>query len=361
MGYRTSLISVNNINNDINELELLKVIGFENVTYLNEITFEEADVYEENVVCIGYYNNCVIILDGYRLTDKVLMKEKLNTMAFYEKSLSDQFPQSEILSIACNSANNFHMYSLVKDKKKVRVKMIATSYPMLEFGDCLEEEVMLYENSKISEGCRLFRLNADSDYKFTEDQFMENFVFGVAKRHLGVIISSGDDEQFYFDTPFKKYLIKTQEDGGENRRFKKSKKTKKNEVEIIYSLKKRIEDLVASSNVEDGFLILRDVKNTYKALLMMGYLDVFKNNTFTSEMAYNGSFSTESILENIAKCCAALESENSEITTEHIKFTSIIWCNEEELMEDEVRNYLQIVRSKDKAYGKKKKWWDIFR
>jgi hypothetical protein len=40
---------------------------------------------------------------------------------------------------------------------------------------------------------------------------LEDFAFGVAKRHLGVMISTGEDEILTFETPFRKYAVKKEE------------------------------------------------------------------------------------------------------------------------------------------------------
>lgn len=109
--------------------------------------------------------------------------------------------------MACHSGVNYHLYSLVKNGQKIRFKKVVHGEAIIEYGDRIEEEQKLYADSKMIDGQRMFkgRFTEDEVYEYTEDQLMEDFTFGVAKRHLGVMISTDEDEQLMFETLFKKY------------------------------------------------------------------------------------------------------------------------------------------------------------
>ncbi len=158
-------------------------------------------------ISIGAYNSCLVICEDYRLTNSLEATKIPQTLATYEKFLTGLFPASEILTVACHSAVNYHLYALAKDGKRIRYKMISADTPIKEYGERTEEEIEIYAASKMIDGKRMFKSEGDEDeiYECTEDQLMEDFAFGVAKRLLGVKISVGDDEELMFETPFCKY------------------------------------------------------------------------------------------------------------------------------------------------------------
>lgn len=100
------------------------------------------------------------------------------------------------------------MYSLVKGGRKLRYKWIMAEYPVREFGERLPEEEAVYGFSKVVDGQLLFRSTyKETDiYDMTEDQLMEDFAFGVAKRLLGVEISTVEGEELLDETVFHKYV-----------------------------------------------------------------------------------------------------------------------------------------------------------
>jgi hypothetical protein len=113
------------------------------------------------------------------------------------------------LTVACHGSVNYHLYSLVKNGKKLRFKRVIASSPILEYGQRLAEEEAIYADSRVIEGRRLFdsrRRNDPHHHTITEDQLMEDFAFGVAKRHLGVMISSEETGALMVATPFKKFV-----------------------------------------------------------------------------------------------------------------------------------------------------------
>src|SRR5690606_28659931 len=149
------------------------------------------------------------ISDDYQLTTSLELSQTPHILSDYEKVLTDLFPDTEILTVACHSAVNYHLYSLVKNGQKLRFKKVVHGEPVIEYGERVEEEERVYAYSKIVDGQRMFRSTYKDDelYDNTEDQMMEDFAFGVAKRHLGVKISTSEDEELMFEIPFKKYAV----------------------------------------------------------------------------------------------------------------------------------------------------------
>lgn len=209
MGYKISMITVKQPNSNINNEELLKALGFTHIAFSGDTTFEECMYPSDKSINFGHYNNCFIITDDYQLTTSLELSKTSHLLSDYEKVLSELFPHTEILTIACHSAMNYHLYSLVKDGQKLRFKKISYDQPIVEYGERLEEEEGVYGNSKVIDGQRMFRSSFRDDqvYDNTEDQMMEDFAFGMAKRHLGVMISTAEDEALMFETPFKKYTV----------------------------------------------------------------------------------------------------------------------------------------------------------
>jgi hypothetical protein len=157
---------------------------------------------------IGWYNNCLVISDDFQLTEEMEEAYNHKNLSDYEEMLCELFPGKEILTVACHSVVNLHLYALAKDNERLRYKMVASESPVVEFGERLAEEEQIYARSKIIDGVRLFKSDweENGDYEYMEEQMMEDFAFGIAKRHLGVMISTGEDEELMYTTPFKKYV-----------------------------------------------------------------------------------------------------------------------------------------------------------
>lgn len=209
MGFKASMIIVRQPSVTIADEELLKKLGFDDVIFSSDTTFEECMCPNDKSLNIGHYNSCLIISDDYQLTTSLELSKSPQLLNAYEKALTNLYPDTEILTVACHSAVNYHLYSLIKNGQKLRFKKVVHGEPLIEFGDRIEEEEKIYAYSKTIDGQRMFRSTYKHDevYDYTEDQMMEGFTFGVAKRLLGVMISTSEDEELMYETPFKKYLI----------------------------------------------------------------------------------------------------------------------------------------------------------
>lgn len=210
MGYKISMISVKQPASLIREEDLLLHLGFKSLVLSGSTTLDACMYPLDKSVNIGVYNSCILICDDYQLTNKLETPVRPEVLSDYEKILSALYPGSEILTVACHSVVNYHMYSLVKDGKKIRFKTVSSDGPVQSYGEELEEEKEIYAQSTIINGERLFRDPRFTDqFEYHEDELMEDFTFKVAARHLGVDISMASGEELLSETLFKKYLPAT--------------------------------------------------------------------------------------------------------------------------------------------------------
>jgi hypothetical protein len=155
---------------------------------------------------IGYYNDTIIISDDYQITEKSLDPIYRLKLSKVEEQLIKLFPSSEIVTVACNSFINFHGYSLIHSGDKMRIKTISSEEPRKEYGPRMPEEEAIYSNSFEKDGANFWKDKEGLDEIFTEDQYMEDFTFGIAKRLLDVELNYGDGTELMEKIVFKKYL-----------------------------------------------------------------------------------------------------------------------------------------------------------
>ena len=204
MGWKASLVIIENPDNFQDERLLLDHLGLTSYEYKEETTLEECIYPRDKSLNIGYYNGSIVIGEGLALTEKM----KIDRPADYELKLSSLFPNCEILTVGCHSFSNAHMYSLVKNGKKLRYKHISAleEDDYYEFGNRLKEEEEIYDKAILKDGKPQWQDEDDPEYFYVEHQLMEDFTFKVAKRLLGVEISKGDNDKLLFETPFRKYV-----------------------------------------------------------------------------------------------------------------------------------------------------------
>jgi hypothetical protein len=202
------MVIVSEPSTTISDEELLKKSGFINMRFSGNTTFEECLHPHERSLSIGRYKNCLVINDDYQLSSTLEILNEPQKLSAYEYALTNLYPQSEILTVACHGAVNYHLYSLVKNGKKLRFKRVVNGEPTIEHGEKIPEEEKIYQYSKIFAGERMFKKmnSANDEYNNTEDDMMEEFTFEVAKRELGITIFAGDNEDLMYKTVFKKYV-----------------------------------------------------------------------------------------------------------------------------------------------------------
>lgn len=203
MGWKVSLIIIENTNEFKDDLAILQAIDRNDYVFKEEVIFEDCIHPRDKSINIGYYNNNIIIADGFQLTNQFLHSTNNSDLASKEKALCKLFPTAEIISVACHSVVNYHAYSLIQSGKRVRLKSISTDDPFIEFGARTIEEELIYNKSIRKEGANFWKDASDPNYEYTEDELMEEFAFGFAARRLGVYLDDNADE--LMDTLFRKY------------------------------------------------------------------------------------------------------------------------------------------------------------
>jgi hypothetical protein len=202
MGFKASFIIVENAENQQDETTILNTLGFVDFGYDSEVFFEQCMYPHDKGVYIGYYRGNLIVCH-----EDLPSRFFANRVIGIEKQLTTLFPDREIMSVMCHSVVNYHGYALSKNGVKLRTKQIAHDSPLQEFGERLEEENAIYATStKDENGANFWKNYHGQNYDCTEDQLMEDFTFGVAKRLLGVMISTSEDEELLFETPFRKFV-----------------------------------------------------------------------------------------------------------------------------------------------------------
>ncbi|RAK33269.1 UNVERIFIED_ORG: hypothetical protein DFS12_10619 [Chitinophaga ginsengisegetis] len=200
------MITIKNPVAQISEQDLLAHLGFGNFILSENTTLDTCMYPCDKSINIGTYNNCMIICDDYQLTNILETQARPEALSDYENILSTLYPDSEILTVACHSVVNYHMYSLVKAGKKIRFKSLSSGTPVRMYGEEMEEEREVYKQSVIINGERLFSARPDTEkFECYEDELMEDFTFKVAARHLGVNIYMEDGDELLTETSFRKY------------------------------------------------------------------------------------------------------------------------------------------------------------
>ena len=231
MGWKSSLIIIENKENFTDENEILNALGKPDYEFDRELTLDECIYPNDKSINIGYFNGNIIISDDYQITTNSLERSDKLNLTKEEKNLVKLLPTSEIVTVACHSAVNYHGYSIIENGIKKRLKIISTDEPKIEFGERIKEEKKIYERSYSKENKNFWKDETDPKVDFTEDQLMEDFTFGVAKRRLGVLLDHSDGNELMKKTIFKKFKSPNQ-----TSKVEESIKTKKKTKWIKYAI-----------------------------------------------------------------------------------------------------------------------------
>ncbi|WP_040280952.1 hypothetical protein [Psychroserpens damuponensis] len=204
MGWKCSLIIIENKDHFNDDIAILNTIGKGDYTYSSSCTLDECIYPRDESINIGYFNGNIIICDDYQLTTTSLERARNLELTPTEKGLISLFPASEIITVACHSAINYHGYSLIEHGIKTRLKSMSSNEDKLEFGPRLVEENKLYKSSKLKDGVHFWTYDNDPEV-YAEDQLMEEFTFKIAARRLGVALNYADGEALMEQVIFKKY------------------------------------------------------------------------------------------------------------------------------------------------------------
>lgn len=206
MGWKLSLIIIDNPEGFQDDASILQAIGKEAYTLEKETSLEACLYPNDKSISIGSYNGNVIIADDYQLTTQALEKSHGLHLTQEEKGIFALFPRSEIVTLACHSVVNYHGYSLIEQGEKKRIKIISSDTAKIEWGLRTAEEESIYSLSHQREGELVWASESDPDDPFKEDQMMEEFTFALAKRRLGVFLDQDEGEELLETVLFKKYM-----------------------------------------------------------------------------------------------------------------------------------------------------------
>ncbi len=202
MGWKASTIIIHKPTQVDNE-ELLKELGFGNLTRIEDEPFEVAINPDDNKVYIGSYEDNLLVC-----APDIPMQFFEDFETLTEKILKQTFPNSEICSIVLQSTVNLWGYSVTMNGQKIRARAGSSDDgTFVEFGEPLDEEKELLSKSRMDEnGNRIYWLDDFPDEPFNEDQVGENFVFSICKRYFGVELDSADN--LLFETILTGYKYK---------------------------------------------------------------------------------------------------------------------------------------------------------
>ena len=199
MGWKASLIVIHKPNRVGNQ-QLLEELGFNNLSKIEDKTFEEIINPDDNRVYIGEYNNNLIIC-----APELPMQFFEDNESYVEHKFTQIFPNSEICAIVLHSTVNLWGFSVTINGKKVRAKAGSSDDgTFVDYGEPLPEELELLNGAIVDEnGIRTYTDTILPDEIFTEDQVGENFVFSIWTRYFDVELDGM--EESLFETEFAGY------------------------------------------------------------------------------------------------------------------------------------------------------------
>lgn len=198
MGWKASLIFIDNVQTTNNEQNILSALNQEDFIYTGDASFEEALNAEKDKTYIASLNNVLII--GTAEAPVLFISDYLSD---FEKTLADYFNNSEICGITLQSNVNHWGYGIIKNNEKIRVSAGNYAMPLIaDYGTPVEEEHDLLSKVVTKEdGSKVFIIN-NEEYQY--DMAGENLVFEIAKRYTGHALNS-------FDNPLQNLTFKCYE------------------------------------------------------------------------------------------------------------------------------------------------------
>ena len=203
MGWKASMLIVQNTSGLKTAEEIVQKIDNNYYELAGEVTLDQCINPHDESIYIGFYHdNIILTLDA-----EYILMSIIDGGGSIENRLHELCPDGEIMGVFCQSTTNMHGYFLNKDGDRVRHKMISFEGPRFESGEKFEEEIEIYKDAKIDEnGVEYWQFGEISTDRYQENQLMENFTFGVAKRLLGVQLDHTEGEDLMFQVKFKKFV-----------------------------------------------------------------------------------------------------------------------------------------------------------
>ena len=203
MGWKASMLIVQNTSGLKTAEEIVQKIDNNYYELAGEVTLEQGINPHDESIYIGFHHdNIVLTMDAEYILMSITDGEGL-----IENRLNELCPGGEVMGVFCQSTTNMHGYFLNKDGDRVRHKMISFEGSRIESGERFEEEIEIYKGAKKDEnGVEYWQFGDDDNSRYEENQLMENFTFGVAKRLLGVQLDHSEGEELMFQVKFKKFV-----------------------------------------------------------------------------------------------------------------------------------------------------------
>ncbi|MFK8005251.1 MAG: hypothetical protein AB8H03_02730 [Saprospiraceae bacterium] len=203
MGWKASMLIIQNTSGVKTAEEVIEKVEHDYYELAGETTLESCINPRDKSIYIGFYKeNIIVTMDAEYVLMSIIEGE-----GGIEDRFNDLCPGGEIMGVFCQSTTNMHGYFLNKDGDRVRHKMISFEGPRLEYGERFEEEIEIYKDAKKDEnGVEYWSYGENDSDRYEENQLMENFTFGVAKRLLGVQLDHTEGEDLMFQVKFKKFV-----------------------------------------------------------------------------------------------------------------------------------------------------------
>ena len=180
MGWKIYLITITNAAN-VNTTDVPKKLGLDNLKPTKEISIHEAQ-YEDGV-SIGKYGDKIFIV-----SPELVFKFYDKTPSDFEKKLSAEFPNSEIVVITINQTSDLYGYSIIKNGSRQRTKSGADLELYVDYGDNLPEEIEI-SKEKLFGDDELREMKADYSKdelkKVIEQEISFRTTFRLTKRYFG--------------------------------------------------------------------------------------------------------------------------------------------------------------------------------
>lgn len=203
MGWKASMLIVQNTSEIKTAEEIVQKIDDNYYELAGETTLDSCINPRDESIYIGLYNdNIILTLDA-----EYILMSIIDGGGGIENRLHELCPEGEVIGVFCQSTTNMHGYFLNKDGDRVRHKIVSFEGPRMESGERFEEELEIYKDVKRDEnGVDYWQFGDEESDRFEENQLMENFTFGVAKRLLGVQLDHSDGEELMSQVKFKKFV-----------------------------------------------------------------------------------------------------------------------------------------------------------
>lgn len=203
MGWKASMLIVQNTSEVKTAEEVIQNIDDNYYEFVEEISLDSCINPRDEAIYVGFYqDNIILTFDA----ENILMSI-LDGGSSIEHKLAELCPDGETVGVFCQSTTNMHGYFINQNGDRVRHKLISFESPKMEFGEKIEEEIAIYDEAKVDEnGVEYWQFGGEDSHKFEENQLMEKFTFGVAKRLLGVQLDHSEGDELMFQVKFKKFV-----------------------------------------------------------------------------------------------------------------------------------------------------------